>query len=72
MLKFLRYVSLILVLIGAFNWGLVGVYRFDLVARIFGDMTLPTRVIYSLIGLSAIFTGVTSYICYKLSKTPPL
>jgi len=44
-----------LVLIGALNWGLIGLFRFDLVAAIFGGQTafIP-RVVYALIGFSAI------------------
>jgi uncharacterized protein len=44
-----------LVIIGALNWGLVGAFSFDLVAAIFGDATAVTRVIYVLVGLSALY-----------------
>ena len=69
MYNFLKYGSYILVLVGALNWGLVGVYNFDLVAALFGDMTLLTRVVYSLVGLSAVVSAVTSYICYRKHKS---
>lgn len=65
MYKFLKYGSYILVLIGALNWGLVGFFSFDLVAYLFGDMTSLTRIVYVLVGLSAIVSGITSYMCYK-------
>ena len=39
-MKYLRYTAYALVLIGALNWGLVGLFGFDLVAAIFGDMTI--------------------------------
>lgn len=53
-MNFVRYTIFTLVLIGALNWGLVGFFDFDLVSTLFGDMTIFTRVIYSMVGLSAI------------------
>ena len=48
--------SLILVIIGAVNWGLVGFARFDLVAWIFGGQTAGfSRVIYALVGLAGLW-----------------
>ena len=69
MYKFLKYGSYILVLIGALNWGLVGVYDFDLVARIFGEMTTLTRLVYTLVGLSAVVSAITTYMCIRDHKT---
>lgn len=43
-----------LVIVGALNWGLVGFFGFDLVAKIFGSMTVISRIIYALIGLSGL------------------
>ena len=49
-------ISLILTIIGAINWGLVGIFKFDLVAYIFGGQTATvSRVIYTLVGLAAIW-----------------
>ena len=59
----LRIVAYILTLIGALNWGLIGFFGFDLVAAIFGDMTLMSRILYSLIGISAIVTALTVHHC---------
>ena len=50
----LHYVLKPLSLIGALNWGLVGFFRFDLVAWIFGPMTVMSRLIYAVIGLAAL------------------
>ncbi len=50
----LRVITYILVIIGAINWGLIGFFNFDLVASIFGEMTLMTRIIYDLVGISAL------------------
>ena len=49
-------ISLILVIIGAINWGLVGLAKFDLVAWIFGGQTaLVSRIIYALVGLAGLW-----------------
>ena len=44
----------LIVIIGAINWGLVAVFNFNLVARIFGDMTVAARVVYGVIGVSGL------------------
>jgi uncharacterized protein len=51
----LNKVTLLLLIVGGLNWGLVGLLGFDLVAAIFGEMSLLSRVIYSLVGLSALW-----------------
>ena len=63
--KFLKVTSYILVLIGALNWGLVGLFDFNLVSFLFGDMTLLSRVIYSLAGISAIVAAITGHMYEK-------
>lgn len=54
-LKTLDILSLVLVIVGGLNWGLVGILNFDLVATIFGDMSSLSRIVYSLVGVSAIY-----------------
>ncbi len=49
------WIALILVIIGGLNWGLIGLFNFDLVAAIFGDMSAISRVVYSLVGLAALY-----------------
>jgi len=44
-----------LLVIGGLNWGLVGLFNFDLVATIFGDMSGISRIVYGLVGLSALY-----------------
>ena len=56
-MNFLRYFAYALVLLGALHWGLIGLFDFNLVSTIFGDMTLLSRIIYSLVGLSAIISA---------------
>ena len=51
----LRVIAYILVIIGAINWGLVGFFEYDLVASIFGEMSVLSRIIYDLVGISALF-----------------
>lgn len=53
--KCLDYTLLTLVIIGAINWGLIGFFRFDLVAFLFGDMSWLTRIIYALVGISGLY-----------------
>ena len=59
----LKFTAYILTLIGALNWGLIGIFGFDLVATVFGDMTVVTRIIYALVGISAIITALTMHQC---------
>ena len=50
------YFVLTLVIIGAINWGLIGFFKFDLVAFLFGQMTWLSRIVYALVGLSGLYT----------------
>lgn len=54
-MKALNIVTLILVIVGGLNWGLVGVMNFDLVAAIFGAGSLLSRLVYVVVGLSALW-----------------
>jgi hypothetical protein len=53
--KGIDYTALTLVIIGAVNWGLIGIFKLDLVSLIFGNMTWISRVIYTLVGLSGLY-----------------
>lgn len=64
----LRYTAYLLTLIGALNWGLVGIFGFDLIASIFGDMTIVSRILYSLVGISAVITALTVHHCDRTPK----
>lgn len=51
--------ALILMIIGALNWGLIGLFQFDLVAAIFGGMTSTlSRIVYTIVGVAGIW-GIT-------------
>ena len=64
----LQALSYALIIIGALNWGLVGFFGFDLVAFLFGDMSTLTRILYALVGISAITHIVLSSPTYKVEK----
>jgi uncharacterized membrane protein YuzA (DUF378 family) len=54
-MRTLDAIALLLVIIGAINWGLIGFFQFDLVAALFGDMTAFSRVIYALVGVAGLY-----------------
>ena len=51
----LQKVCLVLTIIGAINWGLVGFFKFNLVDTIFGSMSVISRIIYALVGISGLW-----------------
>jgi uncharacterized protein len=57
-LRTVDIISMVLVLIGAINWGLMGLFSFDVVAAIFGQMTTVSRIIYTLVGVAGVYTIV--------------
>jgi uncharacterized protein len=60
-MKTIHWISLVLAIIGAINWGLWGLLQFDLVAALFGGQSAPlSRVIYSLVGLAGLGLALTS------------
>lgn len=52
-------VAAILLVVGGLNWGLVGLFDFDLVAAIFGAGSVFARIVYTLVGLAAVYQAVT-------------
>ena len=54
-MKIIDKIALALIIVGALNWGLIGLFNFDLVAAIFGDMSVLSRIVYSLVGVSGIW-----------------
>lgn len=65
-MKGLDYTVLILVIIGAVNWGLIGFFGLDLVAFLFGSMSLISRIIYAVIGLCGLYA--VSY-CGRIARS---
>ena len=60
-MKIIKIIAFVLTVIGAINWGLVGIFKFDLVASIFGEMSYLTRIVYSLVGFSGIYALFSIY-----------
>lgn len=54
-MKIIDKIALVLIIIGAINWGLVGIFDFNLVDSIFGTMSIISRIIYALVGISGLW-----------------
>ncbi len=54
-MKIIDKIALVLVIIGAINWGLIGIFNFNLVSTLFGDMSIISRIVYILVGISGIW-----------------
>jgi len=50
----IMWIALMLLIVGGLNWGLVGLFKFDLVATIFGEMSILARLVYVAVAFSAI------------------
>ena len=62
-MKAIDTIALILIIIGAINWGLVGIFNFNLVDAIFGTMSVISRIIYALVGISGLW-GIPDCMCF--------
>jgi uncharacterized membrane protein YuzA (DUF378 family) len=54
-LTVLDWIALVLVIIGAIAWGLIGLMSFDFIATVFGKMSSLTRIIYDIVGLAGLY-----------------
>ena len=54
-MKIIDKIALALIIIGAINWGLIGIFNFNLVDTIFGTMSIVSRIIYILVGVSGLW-----------------
>ena len=59
-LNIVDWIAIIILIVGGLNWGLVGLFDFDLVAAIFGRMSVLSRLIYILVGISAVYVAAIS------------
>jgi hypothetical protein len=57
-MKSLDVIIALLLIVGGLNWGLVGLAGFDLVAAIFGNMSTLSRIVYALVGFSALYQAL--------------
>ena len=61
-MKTLQKIALALTIIGAINWGLIGLFKFNLVETLFGINTMLTRIIYSIVGICGLINiGIYFY-----------
>ncbi|MDQ6648253.1 MAG: DUF378 domain-containing protein [Pseudomonadota bacterium] len=77
-MKALNIITLVLIIVGGINWGLVGLADFNLVAAIFGPLSVLSRIIYILVGLSALWqimplirASQTNEVVAEASHVPP-
>jgi len=63
------WMALIVLMVGGLNWGLIGLFDFNLVAAMFGDMTRLSRIIYSLVGLATVYTIFEGLLTYRIKWT---
>jgi uncharacterized membrane protein YuzA (DUF378 family) len=49
-------IALILVIIGAINWGLIGFFNFNLVSAIFGEKSAVSKIVYALVGIAGVYS----------------
>jgi uncharacterized protein len=54
-MSIINKITLVLLIVGGLNWGLVGLADFDLVAALFGEMSPLSRIVYVLVGVSAVW-----------------
>lgn len=69
-MKALDAIALILVVIGGVNWGLVGLFDYNLVNSLFGADSMVTRVIYVIVGIAAIYALISFLAKMSAAETP--
>lgn len=57
-LNALDYIAFVILIIGGLNWGLVGIFQYNVIATLFGDMTTFSRIIYDIVALAAVYVAV--------------
>ncbi|MBP3256044.1 MAG: DUF378 domain-containing protein [Clostridia bacterium] len=55
-MKIIDIIALILVIVGAINWGLIGIFNFNLVETLFGGFSVISRIVYILVGISGLWS----------------
>ncbi len=65
------FAAVLLVVIGGLNWGLVGLFEFNLVQAILGGVPILVRLVYILMGLAAVYTAIRSpYLAHLIKRHP--
>jgi uncharacterized protein len=67
----LDWIALVILFIGGLNWGLIGLFHFDIITAIFGDYSPISRILYIIIGLAAIYVLVRALSCCKKGSSVP-
>jgi len=68
-MKTINIITLALIIVGGLNWGLVGLFSFDLVAAIFGEGSALSRLVYILVGVSAVWQLVPLFSAFSTNET---
>ena len=55
-MKIIDIIALILIIVGAINWGLIGIFNFNLVETLFGGFSVISRIVYILVGISGLWS----------------
>ena len=71
-MKALTWIAVIVLVIGGINWLLVGAFNFDLVATLFGEMSAMSRIVYMLVGLSALWQLIPLFAAFKSDEPSAL
>ena len=58
-MNILRTIAYVLVMVGAIAWGIIGLFNFNLVSALFGDASILSRIVYTLVGISAVYLMAT-------------
>ena len=64
-MRIVQKVALVFTIIGAINWGLIGIFDFNLVTSIFGDATFATKAIYTVVGVAGIINIMILFLDFK-------
>jgi len=68
-MRYLQYITYTLIIIGALNWGMIGLFNIDVVSAIFGPMSVFTRIIFSIVGLAGLINLIMELtVCKSPSK----
>jgi uncharacterized membrane protein YuzA (DUF378 family) len=71
-MKPLNVITLILLIVGGLNWGLVGLFNFDLVATLFGVGSVLAFIVYMLVGLSALWQLIPLFSAFRSDEPSAL
>ena len=55
-MKVIDIIALVLIIVGAINWGLIGIFNFNLVETLFGGFSVISRIVYILVGISGLWS----------------